>query len=70
MTGTKSKFWSKFRFRLYSVPATGRNFAGISNLGKDCLDFLRLRLNTISGKDVTKVFCFIGTPKAFAGINL
>jgi hypothetical protein len=35
MTGTKSKFWSKFRFRLDSVPATGRNFAGILNLGKD-----------------------------------
>jgi hypothetical protein len=33
MTGTKSKFRSKFRFRLDSVPATGRNFAGILNLG-------------------------------------
>jgi hypothetical protein len=32
MTGTKSKFRSKFRFRLYSVPATGRNFSGILNL--------------------------------------
>jgi hypothetical protein len=32
MTGTKSKFWSKFQFRLYSVPATGRNFSGILNL--------------------------------------
>jgi hypothetical protein len=32
MTGTKSKFRSKFRFRLYSGPATGRNFSGISNL--------------------------------------
>jgi hypothetical protein len=32
MTGTKSKFWSKFRFRLDSVPATGRNFSGILNL--------------------------------------
>jgi hypothetical protein len=32
MTGTKSKFRSKFRFRLDSVPTTGRNFAGILNL--------------------------------------
>jgi hypothetical protein len=32
MTGTKLKFRSKFRFWLDSVPATGRNFAGISNL--------------------------------------
>jgi hypothetical protein len=32
MTETKSKFRSKFRFRLYSVPATGRNFSGILNL--------------------------------------
>jgi hypothetical protein len=32
MTGTKSKFRSKFRFWLYSVPATGRNFSGILNL--------------------------------------
>ena len=32
MTGTKSKFRSKFRFRLDSVPVTGRNFAGILNL--------------------------------------
>jgi hypothetical protein len=32
MTGMKSKFRSKFRFRLYSVPATGRNFPGILNL--------------------------------------
>jgi hypothetical protein len=34
MTGTKSKFWSKFQFRLDSVPATGRNFSGISNLAR------------------------------------
>jgi hypothetical protein len=33
MTGMKSKFRSKFRFRLYSVPATGRNLSGILNLG-------------------------------------
>jgi hypothetical protein len=33
MTGTKSMFRSKFRFQLYSVPATGQNFAGILNLG-------------------------------------
>jgi hypothetical protein len=33
MTGTKSKFRSKFRFRLDSVPATGRNFSRIFNLG-------------------------------------
>jgi hypothetical protein len=32
MTGMKSKFRSKFRFWLYSVPATGRNFSGILNL--------------------------------------
>jgi hypothetical protein len=32
MTGTKSKFRSKFQFRLDSVPATGRNFSGILNL--------------------------------------
>jgi hypothetical protein len=32
MTGTKSKFRSKFRFQLNSVPATGRNFSGILNL--------------------------------------
>jgi hypothetical protein len=32
MTGTKSKFRSKFRFRLDSVPVTGRNFSGILNL--------------------------------------
>jgi hypothetical protein len=34
MTGTKSKFRSKFRFQLYSVPATGRNISGILNLEK------------------------------------
>jgi hypothetical protein len=32
MTRTKSKFRSKFQFRLYSGPATGRNFSGIFNL--------------------------------------
>jgi hypothetical protein len=32
MTGTKSKFRLAFRFRLDSVPATGRNFSGILNL--------------------------------------
>jgi hypothetical protein len=35
MTGTKSKFRSKFRFRLYSVPATEQNFAGILNLAEN-----------------------------------
>jgi hypothetical protein len=29
MTGTKLKIRSKFRFRLDSVPATGRNFSEI-----------------------------------------
>jgi hypothetical protein len=44
MTGTKSKFPSKFQFWLYSVPATGRNFSVILNLGGNvmidvfCLD--------------------------------
>jgi hypothetical protein len=33
MAGTKSKFRLAFRFRLDSVPATGRNFSGILNLG-------------------------------------
>jgi hypothetical protein len=32
MTGTKSKFRLAFQFWLDSVPATGRNFSGISNL--------------------------------------
>jgi hypothetical protein len=35
MTGTKSKFRSKFWFWLDSWPATGRNFSGIFNLGKN-----------------------------------
>ena len=38
MTRTKSKFRSKFRFRLDSVPATGRNFAGILNLVTGSID--------------------------------
>ena len=58
MTGTKLKFWSKFRFRLYSVPATGRNFAGILNLvGIDLSDFnaddIVDDLNLFKEEDVT-----------------
>jgi hypothetical protein len=38
MTGrTKSKFQSKFQFRLYSMPATGRNFSRILNLDSKML---------------------------------
>jgi hypothetical protein len=35
MTGTKSKFWLAFRFRLDSWPTTRRNQTGILNLGYD-----------------------------------
>jgi hypothetical protein len=44
MTGTKSKFRSKFRLRLNSVPATGRNFSGILNLaGRNSGSFVTFR---------------------------
>jgi hypothetical protein len=53
MTGTKSKFRSKFRFRLDSAPATGRNFSGILNLANEvqlaslqCFCMLNIRTTT------------------------
>jgi hypothetical protein len=48
MTGTKSKFRSKFRFRLDSMPATGRNFAGILNLVTTLIRLLRTAHQKVS----------------------